>query len=655
MMGSVAVGVFLVESTGTALDWSDVEVNETLEGIYAGLDWWASEEPRARLSFSYELYIRSSTSYEPTHHSLNDDHLWIDEILTDLGYTDPDPWLKALRFNNDLRERLGTDWGFSLFVVDSDDAMNMGRFTNDQYAHAYFGGPWIAMSRFSSWAFNSLDYHRVVPAHEMGHIFYASDEYDSAPPMYSGYLNCPDNNGASGIMNRNTLRVSASTRCQIGWVDADENGVLDVINMPPETSLTPYAPDPTAETEIRYTGNASVVPSTNRNPIGPGNDVTISRITGVEVRVDGGPWTEALAQDGAFSDFEEAFEIPAHRISYVDPLPPYATQSAFTISATTPLEPGTHVTEARAHNTEESGDPSPAADILTTTAQTVSRVELWYLRADAPYAMYGADTEAPWSWSFDTMPLGGDGNYRFSTVAIDRNAGTEALPPNPDVNTTVDTKVPSLTLLEPGEEWLSVDSLDVRWSMADATSGIASAAVRLDAGGWMEIGNSTSHAFPTISEGVHTVRVRVLDRAGLAREVVVRPRVDRTAPVIAIVAPEPEAVVESRTVSVAWNGVDALSGIAGYEVRLDDGAWEQVGLQTSHAFQGVAPESHTLFLRASDAAGNVMEANMTFTARAPPLDVGVLVGSPFLWIAVGGAVAGLLFFILRRRGRKGQD
>src|SRR3990172_10700479 len=88
-------------------------------------------------------------------------------------------------------------------------AATLGRSPPNQSAHGYYGGPWLTMSRYSSWAYNSADYFRVVPAHETGHIFYATDEYDSDPVEYSGYLNCPDSNGASGIMNRNTLGVSA--------------------------------------------------------------------------------------------------------------------------------------------------------------------------------------------------------------------------------------------------------------------------------------------------------------------------------------------------------------------------------------------------------------------------------------------------------------
>src|SRR3990172_8376525 len=98
MAGSVAVAVFLVESNGAAYDWSDSEVNQTLDGIYAGLSWWASQERKAPLAFSYELHVRPPTAWEPIQNPLSDDWIWIDGILADFGYTDAEPWAQALPF-----------------------------------------------------------------------------------------------------------------------------------------------------------------------------------------------------------------------------------------------------------------------------------------------------------------------------------------------------------------------------------------------------------------------------------------------------------------------------------------------------------------------------------------------------------------------------
>ncbi|MGQ0797410.1 MAG: hypothetical protein ACT4OI_06070, partial [Methanobacteriota archaeon] len=184
-IGRVGVAVVLVESVGDTYDWTDDEVVQTLNGVDEGLAWWVAQEPKARLSFSYALAVRQPTTYEPIEHPLVEDWRWIGEIMTGLGYADPDVGSQVRRFNNDVRAQLGTDWAFSLFVADSDDGVSQGRFADGQYAHAYYGGPWVTMARYSSWAFNAEDYFRVVPAHETGHIFYATDEYDSRPVEFS--------------------------------------------------------------------------------------------------------------------------------------------------------------------------------------------------------------------------------------------------------------------------------------------------------------------------------------------------------------------------------------------------------------------------------------------------------------------------------------
>lgn len=529
MVGSVAVAVFLVESSGAAYDWSDSEVNQTLDGIYSGLAWWVSQEPKARLSFSYELHIRQPTSAEPIQNPLGDDWIWIDEILTDLGYTAPGPWAKALHFANDLRGRLGTDWGYSIFVADSDNAVNLGRFTDNGYAHGYYGGPWLTMSRYSSWAYNSPDYFRVVPAHETGHIFYATDEYDSDPVEYSGYLNCPDNNGAPGIMNRNTLSLSPATRCQIGWVDSDSDGVLDILDVPPETTLSAHSPNPTNETRVIYLGNATVVALPNQNPWGPRNNVTISRITGADFRLDGGTWQLGEAVDGAFDGPQEAYrftvEFPV--ASRADPLPRYVPSPLFSVTSTVAEEAGIRAIEAGSRNTEGSADPTPAIDRLELAGELATRVTLWYRWGGepvGPWTRYGVDEDPPWSWTFDTSGTGGDGPYEFYSLAAGVAGTSESKAPLAEASTVADATAPEFTSTAPSGV-LTESGVLVSWNATDATSGIAGYEVSVDGGRFAPIERRTDlHLI--VADGDHVVLVRAIDMAGNAAETEIRFRVD---------------------------------------------------------------------------------------------------------------------------------
>ena len=108
----------------------------------------------------------------------------------------------------------------------------------------------------------------------------------------------------------------------------------------PETAITPHA-DPTEKTTLTYTGSATVVPMTNNNPYGAGNDVTMNTVAAVEFRVDGGPWQWSNPVDGNYDDAVEQYTF------------------------TTTVSRGTHTIEARAWNSIGNVDPTPAMDTVT--------------------------------------------------------------------------------------------------------------------------------------------------------------------------------------------------------------------------------------------------------------------------------------------------
>ena len=169
--------------------------------------------------------------------------------------------------------------------------------------------------------------HQVL-AHETGHIFWATDEYDGNNE-YSGYLNVMDNEGSGCLMDTCALCLSSGTKGQIGWRDTDGDSILDIIDTNPDTNLIPYSPDPTTSTTLVYTGSAIVVPYPNNNPqiSCSGNDVTINTISNVEYRVNSGTWKNANPVDGTYDTYKEHFTM--------------------TIG---PLTPGTYTLDARAIN-----------------------------------------------------------------------------------------------------------------------------------------------------------------------------------------------------------------------------------------------------------------------------------------------------------------
>ncbi|MBM82340.1 MAG: hypothetical protein CMJ78_17380 [Planctomycetaceae bacterium] len=94
----------------------------------------------------------------------------------------------------------------------------------------------------------------------------------------------------------------------LGWLDSDQDGIFDVLDVNHTlTGTGEYTP----ETGIyRFTGNSSVNTLENLNPNGNGNDITINKITRTQFRIDGGDWTDAATHDAAQTNIDVTFVAP---------------------------------------------------------------------------------------------------------------------------------------------------------------------------------------------------------------------------------------------------------------------------------------------------------------------------------------------------------
>jgi hypothetical protein len=88
---------------------------------------------------------------------------------------------------------------------------------------------------------------------------------------------------------------------------------------------------------------------------------------------------------------------------------------------------------------------------------------------------------------------------------------------------------------------------------------------------------------------------------------------DTTPPAATITSPSEGQKIQSSTVTVAWSGSDGGSGIEKYEVKLDSGSWLSKGVLTTHSFTNVSNGSHTVYLKATDNAGNSKEYTRSFS------------------------------------------
>lgn len=332
LAGRVAVNIVFVQCDGgvdacsQTTGWTAGKKSSVLSEIQAGMNWWAQRNSAAGISFVYND-VTVNTGYEPIGRSSADEGLWVAQVMSRLGYNDADYYDRVYSYNNDRRDAAGADWSFTYFVVDSQQDAD-GQFSDGFFAYAYLGGPFSVMTYDNDgYGINNMD---AVAAHEMGHIFYALDEYyDSGctAAQHAGYLNgfnlnCEDSGGnapSACIMRGdvppyNSNSVCAHTQKMLGWTDANSNSKLDILDFAPTVALNAYTPDPTTNVTPVFTGAAhSTAAYANANTYSywegarTPNNITISRVAAVEYRVDGGAWQQASASDGSFNGHAENF------------------------------------------------------------------------------------------------------------------------------------------------------------------------------------------------------------------------------------------------------------------------------------------------------------------------------------------------------------
>ncbi|MFH1220512.1 MAG: hypothetical protein V1694_08665 [Candidatus Eisenbacteria bacterium] len=359
MLGTVMVGIILPESNGTidpnTENWTTILENEVTSEVIGGLNWYYTKKEWRALTFYTVFNYAVPTGYEPISRSSGEESYWQNQCLGVLGYTNGYP---GYGYVNALRDSAGTDWATLVWVVNS-LADGDGMFSDGRFGYSTLGGPKTVMTYDNDgWGIANMD---AVIAHEVGHSFYALDEYQEAGHGCTetcGYLNIENQNseypgGPGGCLinvrycimrsvQLSVARVCNYTKGHLGWNDTDNDSIADVNDTFPETVLNPYSPDPCSTSTPTFSGSASVTKLTNLNPYGKGNEITLNVISKVEWRVDSEPWQDAIPTDGAWGGGSENYYFTAG-----------------------PLGTGPHVFEARAYHSYGNIDLTPAVDTLT--------------------------------------------------------------------------------------------------------------------------------------------------------------------------------------------------------------------------------------------------------------------------------------------------
>lgn len=210
MTGQVAVGIVIVSGENN-LRFSDGEIQKLIAEVQEGLQFLATTEPRAMLSFHYDIHIihvdveeGDTSTYDSA------ENPWRNEALSQMGYS-PDHQ-GSISYVNHLKQSMGTEWAYVAY------------FTKYPLHHfAYAVDERLVMSYFNDgWGPDSIN---QVFAHETCHIFGAADEYGQCNcKSIHGYLGIPNRNCrrcatnfVPCLMERNDLALCEWTRKQIGW------------------------------------------------------------------------------------------------------------------------------------------------------------------------------------------------------------------------------------------------------------------------------------------------------------------------------------------------------------------------------------------------------------------------------------------------------
>jgi hypothetical protein len=305
--------------------WGPDDISSVLSEKVRALNWWNLKSGGA---VHFVLVDRGviPTFCCPEDIPAGDEELYIRDCMNELGFAGTCGYEQLEQYNIATKEEYGGHWVYTQFVLPADTFIGMG----NALAYAYLGGP-LTVALLGNGTLGTRYLDRVI-AHEMGHIFQALDEYASSQcscGQTAGYLSFPNLNceNCTSIPEKCVMRGSGCytleemdqmerfvnpcyyTKGQVGIMDRDGNGILDVMETFPETEISTEVADTLMSSQnVLVEGRAWDQPY-DKAPARYQPARTINTIQRVEFSVDGHPWEYARPTDGWWGSQEEEFQL----------------------------------------------------------------------------------------------------------------------------------------------------------------------------------------------------------------------------------------------------------------------------------------------------------------------------------------------------------
>jgi hypothetical protein len=168
LIGSVAVGLVIVEGPTADLQFSEAERAKVVAEVQEGLTWLGNREPKASITWAYDIHtVRVTAAPNPTLSGYEPlESLWRNPAMQQMGFSADFQGVRD--YVASIRTNLGARWGY------------VGYFTKYPLNHfAYASKPRLVMNFGNNgWGVDNID--RVF-THETGHIFGCPEAAATAP------------------------------------------------------------------------------------------------------------------------------------------------------------------------------------------------------------------------------------------------------------------------------------------------------------------------------------------------------------------------------------------------------------------------------------------------------------------------------------------